>query len=123
MYENLFIKGFLVLPFFVKEKKLFIYWITNHAVNVPLRPFIESGDNGNDVSQPVNRLLTPLISDVMDPVVAYFFNGYASSAYYYGDYDGDANGWDDYSRYVTPVGASHVRTFFVLLQFFVVLSY
>ncbi|KAF5784864.1 hypothetical protein HanXRQr2_Chr10g0421851 [Helianthus annuus] len=45
----------------------------------------------------------------MDLVVAYFPNGYAYSAYYYGGYDGDANGWDDYSRYVTPVvvDASH----------------
>ncbi|KAJ0857028.1 hypothetical protein HanRHA438_Chr13g0585321 [Helianthus annuus] len=46
----------------------------------------------------------------MDPTVAYFPHGYASSTYYYEGYDGAAHGSDDYSRYVTPdvVDASHV---------------
>ncbi|MFS7916246.1 putative YTH domain-containing protein [Helianthus anomalus] len=73
------------------------------------KPSVESADNGIGQSQPVNRSLTPVIPDVMDPTVAYFPNGYASSAYYYGGYDGAANGWEDYSRYITPDGvdASH----------------
>ncbi|KAJ0475870.1 hypothetical protein HanHA300_Chr13g0470641 [Helianthus annuus] len=74
------------------------------------RPSVESGDNGNSASQPVNRSLTALIPNVMDPTVAYFPHGYASSTYYYEGYDGAAHGSDDYSRYVTPdvVDASHV---------------
>ncbi|KAI7739020.1 hypothetical protein M8C21_030553 [Ambrosia artemisiifolia] len=65
---------------------------------------VDSGNKVNGQSQPVNRSLTPLIPDVMDPTVAYFPNGYASSPYYYGGYDGTTNGWDDYSRYVSPDG-------------------
>ncbi|MFS7920627.1 hypothetical protein Hanom_Chr03g00227061 [Helianthus anomalus] len=74
------------------------------------KPSVESGDNGNSASQPFNRSLTALIPDVMDPVVAYFPHGYASSTYYYEGYDGAAHGSNDYSRYVTPdvVDASHV---------------
>ncbi|KAI3823157.1 hypothetical protein L1987_04589 [Smallanthus sonchifolius] len=70
----------------------------------PKKPSVDSGDNVNGQSQPIDRSLTPLIPDFMDPTVAYFPNGYASSAYYYGGYDGTTNGWDDYSRYVNPDG-------------------
>lgn len=59
-------------------------------------------DNGNGQNQALDRSITPLIPDFMDPAVAYFPNGYAS--YYYGGYDGTTNDWDDYSRYLTPEG-------------------
>ncbi|KAK1429044.1 hypothetical protein QVD17_11243 [Tagetes erecta] len=62
---------------------------------------VDSGVNGNGQSQQLDRSVTPLIPDVMDPTVAYYPNGYASPAYYYGGYDGAAN---DYSRYVNPDG-------------------
>ncbi|KAK9072533.1 hypothetical protein SSX86_008967 [Deinandra increscens subsp. villosa] len=62
-----------------------------------------STDAGNGQNQPLDRSLTPLIPDYMDPTVAYFPN-YASTAYYYGGYDGTTNDWNDYSRYVNPEG-------------------
>ncbi|KAL8245574.1 hypothetical protein R6Q59_011832 [Mikania micrantha] len=58
---------------------------------------------GNGHNQLLDRSVTPLIPDFMDPTVAYFSNGYIP-AYYYGAYDGTTNGWDDYSRYVHPEG-------------------
>ncbi|KAK9072532.1 hypothetical protein SSX86_008966 [Deinandra increscens subsp. villosa] len=101
-----------------KDTKVFTY--------SALQPSVGSGDNTNGESQPLDRSLTPLIPDLMDPTVAYFPNGYASSAYYYGafynfnqskqivakilvdnailGYDGTTTGWDDYSRYVNPDG-------------------
>ncbi|KAK1435243.1 hypothetical protein QVD17_01004 [Tagetes erecta] len=65
---------------------------------------VDSGDKVNGQSQPFDRSITPLIPDFMDPTLAYFPNGYASSGYYYGGYDAATNGWDDYSRYVNPDG-------------------
>ncbi|KVH90942.1 YTH domain-containing family protein 3-like [Cynara cardunculus var. scolymus] len=63
-----------------------------------------SVDNGNVQVQPTNRSVTPLIPDYMDPAVAYFPNGYPSTAYYYGGYDGTTTDWDEYSRYVNSDG-------------------
>jgi hypothetical protein len=40
----------------------------------------------------------------MDPSVCFVPNGYPSTAYYYGGYDGAGNEWDDYSRYVNSDG-------------------
>ncbi|KAI3716483.1 hypothetical protein L1987_67394 [Smallanthus sonchifolius] len=72
----------------------------------PKKPSVDSGNTVNGQSQPLDRSLTPLIPDYMDPTVAYFPNGYASSPYYYGGYDGTTNGWDDYSRYVNTDGVN-----------------
>ncbi|KAL8255516.1 hypothetical protein R6Q59_030583 [Mikania micrantha] len=82
--------------------------VSEPAKKCTLQPSVDSGDNTNGQSQPLDRSLTPMIPDIMDPTVAYFPNGYASS-YYYGGYDGANNGWDDYSRYVNldGVDASH----------------
>jgi len=60
---------------------------------------VDATGTGNGLSQPLDRSVTPLIPDYMDPAVAYFPNGY-----YYGGYDGTANDWDNYSRYVNPDG-------------------
>nr|XP_043626631.1 YTH domain-containing protein ECT4-like [Erigeron canadensis] len=68
------------------------------------KPSVGSGDIGNGQSQPLDRSLTPLIPDYMDPTVAYYHNGYASPAYYYGGYDGATSDWDDYSRYLNTEG-------------------
>ncbi|KAF5760788.1 hypothetical protein HanXRQr2_Chr16g0757521 [Helianthus annuus] len=58
--------------------------LENHQIIMSI-PSVELRDNGNSASQPVNWSLTSLIPDVMDLAVAYFPNGYASSAY---DYEG-----------------------------------
>ncbi|XP_076882915.1 YTH domain-containing protein ECT2-like [Bidens hawaiensis] len=63
------------------------------------KPSVDTTITGSGLNQPLNRSVTPLIPDFMDPTVAYFPNSYASSPYYYGGYDGTANEWDDYSRY------------------------
>ncbi|KAL7597328.1 hypothetical protein Lser_V15G29367 [Lactuca serriola] len=68
------------------------------------KPSVDTTDTGNGQNQPLDRSITPLIPDFMDPTVAYFPNGYASTAYYYGGYDGTTNDWDDYSRYLNPDG-------------------
>ncbi|KAD4384186.1 hypothetical protein E3N88_24354 [Mikania micrantha] len=65
------------------------------------KPSVDSGVNVNGQSQPLDRSLTPLIPDFMDPTVAYFPNGYTSPAYYFGGYDGATN---DYSRYLNTDG-------------------
>ncbi|XP_042517804.1 YTH domain-containing protein ECT4-like [Macadamia integrifolia] len=53
---------------------------------------------------PLERSITPLLQDFVDPTMCYLPNGYPSTAYYYGGYDGPINEWDDYSRYVNPDG-------------------
>ncbi|KAJ0549137.1 putative YTH domain-containing protein [Helianthus annuus] len=63
------------------------------------KPSVDTTGAVNGVNQPLDRSVTPLIPDFMDPTVAYFPNGY-----YYGGYDGTANDWDNYSRYVNPDG-------------------
>nr|XP_043613738.1 YTH domain-containing protein ECT4-like [Erigeron canadensis] len=61
-------------------------------------------DTVNGQNQSLDRSVTPLIPDYMDPTVAYIPNAYASTPYYYGGYDGTTNEYDDYSRYVNPDG-------------------
>ncbi|KAF5797385.1 putative YTH domain-containing protein [Helianthus annuus] len=65
------------------------------------KPSVDSEVNGNGQSQPVDRSLTPVIPDFMDPAVAYFPSAYPSPGYYYGGYDGATN---DYSRLMNPDG-------------------
>ncbi|KAI7726245.1 hypothetical protein M8C21_008589 [Ambrosia artemisiifolia] len=65
------------------------------------KPSVDSEVNGIGQSQPLDRSLTPVIPDFMDPTVAYFPSAYASPAYYYGGYDGATN---DYSRFLNPDG-------------------
>lgn len=60
-----------------------------------------TGDVTNGQNQTFDRSLTPVLPEFMDPNMCYMPN-YAS--YYYGGYDGTANDWDDYSRYVNPDG-------------------
>ncbi|XP_076915735.1 YTH domain-containing protein ECT4-like [Bidens hawaiensis] len=67
------------------------------------KPSDDTTCTGNAQNQPIDRSVTPLIPDFMDPAVAYFPN-YPSTAYYYGGYDGATNDWSDYSRYVNPEG-------------------
>ncbi|TVU45040.1 hypothetical protein EJB05_04509 [Eragrostis curvula] len=54
--------------------------------------------NASDAASQVDRSITPLLQEAMDPNFFYQPNGYASPAYYYpSGYDGSANEWD--SRY------------------------
>ncbi|KAI3693729.1 hypothetical protein L1987_76681 [Smallanthus sonchifolius] len=49
-------------------------------------------------------VVTPLIIDFKDLALAYYPNGYPSTAYYYGGYEGTTKFWDD------VVDLAHVRT-------------
>lgn len=61
-----------------------------------------AGDSQSAASQ-VDRSITPLLQEAMDPNFFYQPNGYASPAYYYpSGYDGSANEWD--SRYAGHEG-------------------
>ncbi|XP_016579321.1 YTH domain-containing protein ECT4 isoform X2 [Capsicum annuum] len=67
------------------------------------KPSVDSKDVGNGQIQSVDRSVTPVLPDFMDPTLCYVPNGYPSTAYYYG-YDGSGNEWEDYSRYVNSDG-------------------
>jgi len=61
-----------------------------------------AGDAHSAASQ-VDRSITPLLQEAMDPNFFYQPSGYASPAYYYpSGYDGSANEWD--SRYAGHEG-------------------
>ncbi|XP_020595990.1 uncharacterized protein LOC110035991 isoform X2 [Phalaenopsis equestris] len=52
------------------------------------------------------RSVTPVLPEYVDPNICYLPNGYPSTAYYYGAYDGSVNEWD-YSRYAEGVEVPH----------------
>ncbi|KAI3450925.1 hypothetical protein Pfo_007590 [Paulownia fortunei] len=64
------------------------------------KPSVDSSNMANGIQS--DRSVTPLLPDFMDPTVCYLPNGYPSTAYYYGGYDG--NEWEDYTRYMNPDG-------------------
>ncbi|KAI4317340.1 hypothetical protein L6164_025214 [Bauhinia variegata] len=64
---------------------------------------VDSGNAANGQIPSAERSVTPLLPDFVDPTMCYLPNGYPSTAYYYGAYDG-GNEWDDYTRYVNPDG-------------------
>ncbi|XP_072971630.1 YTH domain-containing protein ECT4-like [Typha angustifolia] len=63
-----------------------------------------NGGEAQNMSNQAERSLTPLLPEFIDQGMCYVPNGYASTAYFYGGYDGSINEWDDYSRYVSPDG-------------------
>ncbi|XP_027348504.1 YTH domain-containing protein ECT4-like [Abrus precatorius] len=65
---------------------------------------VDSGNAANGQIPSYDRSVTPVLQDFIDPTMCYLPNGYPSTAYYYGGYDGTGNEWDDYSRYVNPEG-------------------
>lgn len=65
---------------------------------------VDSGNAANGQIPSYERSVTPVLQDFIDPSLCYLPNGYPSTAYYYGGYDGTGNEWDDYSRYVNPEG-------------------
>ncbi|XP_051132069.1 YTH domain-containing protein ECT4-like [Andrographis paniculata] len=66
------------------------------------KPSTDSNNRANGFR--VERSLTPLIPDFVDPTMCYMPNGYPSPAYYYGGYDGSTNEWEDYTRFVNTEG-------------------
>ncbi|XP_011089707.1 uncharacterized protein LOC105170581 [Sesamum indicum] len=66
------------------------------------KPSIDSSNVPNGIQS--DRSVTPLLPDFMDPTMCYLPNGYPSTAYYYSGYDGSANEWEDYTRYVNQDG-------------------
>ncbi|RZC12798.1 YTH domain-containing protein ECT4-like isoform X2 [Glycine soja] len=65
---------------------------------------VDSGNAANGQIQSYDRSVTPVLQDFIDPTMCYLPNGYPSTAYYYGGYDGTGNEWDEYSRYVNSEG-------------------
>ncbi|KAL3616383.1 hypothetical protein CASFOL_039773 [Castilleja foliolosa] len=72
---------------------------TVEVTDATKKPSIDSS-NVNGIQS--DRSATPVLPDITDPTVCYFPNGYNS--YYYGGYDGSANDWEDYTRYVNQEG-------------------
>ncbi|CAN4091696.1 unnamed protein product [Withania somnifera] len=67
------------------------------------KPSVSPKDAANDLVQSMDRSVTPLLPEFMDPNLCYVPNSYPSTAYYYG-YDASANEWEDYAQYVNPDG-------------------
>ncbi|KAI3822950.1 hypothetical protein L1987_10551 [Smallanthus sonchifolius] len=67
----------------------------NKSLEIPDPVKKPSVDTGNGQIPPSNKAVTPLITDFKDLALAYYPNGYPSTAYYYGGYDGTTNFWDD----------------------------
>ncbi|XP_020589260.1 uncharacterized protein LOC110030719 [Phalaenopsis equestris] len=53
----------------------------------------------------LERFSTPVIPGYMDPNMYFIPNGYPSTAFYYGGYDGFAGEWDDYNGYLNTEAA------------------
>ncbi|XP_070047995.1 YTH domain-containing protein ECT2-like isoform X2 [Nicotiana tomentosiformis] len=68
------------------------------------KPSVDSKDVGNGQIQSMNRSVTPLLPEFIDPNFCYLPNGYPSTAAYYYGYDASGNEWEDYSRYLNPDG-------------------
>ncbi|PHU29829.1 YTH domain-containing family protein 2 [Capsicum chinense] len=67
------------------------------------QPSGNPADGTNGQAQSMDRSVTPLLPEFMDPTLCYVPNSYPSTAYYYG-YDASGNEWEDYARYVSPDG-------------------
>ncbi|KAJ4724010.1 evolutionarily conserved C-terminal region 2 [Melia azedarach] len=65
---------------------------------------IDSSNPAANGQIPSERSGTPFLNDFMDPNMCYVPNGYPSTAYYYGGYDGNVGEWEEYSRYVSQEG-------------------
>ncbi|CAN6439840.1 unnamed protein product [Victoria cruziana] len=70
----------------------------------PSSVWYDAGDIGKAINSNGNRSTTASLQEFIDPSMCYVPNGYASSAYYYGGYDGPMNEWEDYPRYIGPDG-------------------
>ncbi|KAI5384781.1 YTH domain-containing protein ECT4 isoform X1 [Lathyrus oleraceus] len=66
---------------------------------------VDTGNVSNGQIPSYERSLTPVLPEFMDPAMCYLPNGYPSTAFYYGGYEGAGNfEWDDFSRYMSPDG-------------------
>ncbi|OIT08523.1 PREDICTED: uncharacterized protein LOC109230203 [Nicotiana attenuata] len=68
------------------------------------KPSVDSKNVGNGQNQPMNRSVTPVLPEFIDPNFCYLPNGYPSTAAYYYGYDASGNEWEDYSRYLNLDG-------------------
>ncbi|CAI9774444.1 unnamed protein product [Fraxinus pennsylvanica] len=68
------------------------------------KPSVDSGNGTNGQLHSRDGALTPILSDFIDPSMCYLPNGYPSTAYYYGGYDGTGSEWKDYAPYVNSDG-------------------
>ncbi|KAL1565700.1 evolutionarily conserved C-terminal region 2 [Salvia divinorum] len=75
---------------------------TIEVPEAPQKPSIDSNNMANGIQS--DRSITPVLPHSMDPTMCYVPSGYASPAYYFTGYDGSANEWEDYNRYVNPDG-------------------
>ncbi|KAK4779587.1 hypothetical protein SAY87_015693 [Trapa incisa] len=73
---------------------------------------VDSGNAPIGHVPPYERSLTPVLHDFTDPTMCYIPNGYPSSAYYFGGYDGSCNEWDDFSRYGNTEGVDITSGFY-----------
>ncbi|KAL6511538.1 hypothetical protein OROMI_034701 [Orobanche minor] len=74
------------------------------TIEIPDATKKASVDSSNVNGIQSDRSITPILPDFMDPTICYVPNGYPSAYYYSGSYDGSANDWDDYTRYVNSDG-------------------
>ncbi|XP_022872938.1 uncharacterized protein LOC111391890 [Olea europaea var. sylvestris] len=68
------------------------------------KPSVDSGNGTNGQLHSREGSLTPILPDFIDPSMCYLPNGYPSTAYYYGGYDGTGSEWKDYAPYVNSDG-------------------
>lgn len=73
-------------------------------------------DVTNGQIQSFDQSLTPLLPDYMDPAVCYLPNGAYTSYYYGSGFDGNGNGWEDYSRYIKPDGVEMPNVCFLFFN-------
>ncbi|CAI9768674.1 unnamed protein product [Fraxinus pennsylvanica] len=68
------------------------------------KPSFDSGNTTAGHIQSRDGSLTPILPDLVDQSMCYLPNGYPSTAYYYGGYDGTGSEWKDYTPYVNSEG-------------------
>ncbi|XP_022886928.1 uncharacterized protein LOC111402859 [Olea europaea var. sylvestris] len=68
------------------------------------KPSFDSGNVTAGHNQSRDGSLTPMLSGLIDQSMCYLPNGYPSTAYYYGGYDGTGSEWKDYTPYVNSEG-------------------
>ncbi|KAG0477116.1 hypothetical protein HPP92_013957 [Vanilla planifolia] len=84
---------------------------THDAPEVTKKPSGIQYGSTNGVQAPkvqlpsLDRSVTPVLPDYMDHSMCFMPNGYPSTAYYFGGYDGSTGEWEEYTRYMNPEGA------------------
>ncbi|CAI9770484.1 unnamed protein product [Fraxinus pennsylvanica] len=75
------------------------------TIEIPEHTKKSSKDSVTSIRSQLNeRSVTPTMPDIMDPTMSYIPNGYPSTAYFYGGYNGSGTEWEDYTRYMNLDG-------------------